>query len=97
MHPPQVIKLSDAIQPLPRAVTQFVHGVAKPFLATGERLAARRGQTLSMAVDDSQTQDAADQGKKLMWRHFLVSTPGGPASCNSASGAGLAVFCSVVA
>lgn len=39
----QVIKLSDAIQPLPRSVTQFVHGVAKPFLATGELMAASRG------------------------------------------------------
>ena len=47
----QVIKLSDAIQPLPRAVTRYVHGVAKPFLATGERLAARRGQSLSMTVN----------------------------------------------
>ncbi len=62
MHPVQVIKLSDAIQPLPRAVTQFVHGVAKPFLATGERLAARRGQMLSMAVD-SQAQGASDLGE----------------------------------
>ena len=60
--PIQVIKLSDAIQPLPRAVTQFVHGVAKPFLATGERLAARRGQTLSMAVDESQTRGEPNSG-----------------------------------
>ena len=59
----QVIKLSDAIQPLPRAVTQFVHGVAKPFLATGERLAARRGQTLSMTVDESQPQADSISGE----------------------------------
>ena len=58
----QVIKLSDAIQPLPRSVTQFVHGVAKPFLATGERLAARRGQSLSMFVDGSETQANATLG-----------------------------------
>ena len=46
----QVIKLSDAIQPLPRSVTQFVHGVAKPFLATGELMAASRGTPLPGAA-----------------------------------------------
>jgi hypothetical protein len=62
----QVIKLSDAIQPLPRAVTQFVHGVAKPFLATGERLAARRGQSLSMTVDGSESQANATVGANAL-------------------------------
>ena len=76
MGPMQVIKLSDAIQPLPRAVTQFVHGVAKPFLATGERLAARRGQTLSMAVDGSQTQAQTDPGEASVRHHSAVSTSG---------------------
>ena len=58
-----MIKLSNAIQPLPRAVTQFVHGVAKPFLATGESLAARRGQTLSMTVDESTDQGDSTPGE----------------------------------
>jgi hypothetical protein len=30
------VKLSDAVQPLPRQTTQFVHGVPKSFLAVGE-------------------------------------------------------------
>jgi digalactosyldiacylglycerol synthase len=33
---PQIVKLSDAVQPLPRQTTQFVHGVPKSFLAVGE-------------------------------------------------------------
>lgn len=66
-----MIKLSDAIQPLPRAVTQFVHGVAKPFLATGERLAARRGQTLSMTVDESQPQADTQSGDTGQWHPDL--------------------------
>ena len=48
-----MIKLSDAIQPLSRSVTQFVHGVAKPFLETGERLAASRGKQLPGATASS--------------------------------------------
>lgn len=48
-----MIKLSDAIQPLSRSVTQFVHGVAKPFLETGERLAASRCKQLPGATASS--------------------------------------------
>lgn len=35
----QVVKLSDAVQRLPRETTQFVHGVPGSFLEVGEQKA----------------------------------------------------------
>lgn len=37
--PCQVVKLSDAVQPLPKQTTQFVHGVAENFLEVGRKKA----------------------------------------------------------
>lgn len=33
----QVVKLSDAVQTLPRQTTQFIHGVPQQFLAVGDK------------------------------------------------------------
>lgn len=35
----QVVKLSDAVQPLPKQTTEFVHGVAESFLEVGRNKA----------------------------------------------------------
>lgn len=35
----QVLKLSDAVQSFPRSVTEFVHGVPRPFLERGDAMA----------------------------------------------------------
>lgn len=37
VHVLQVVKLSDAVQPLPRQTTQFIHGVPQQFLAVGDK------------------------------------------------------------
>ena len=41
-HCHRVVKLSDAVQKLPREMTQFVHGVAENFLKVGEAKALQR-------------------------------------------------------
>ena len=45
----KVVKLSDAVQQLPRAQTCFVHGVSPRFLAIGEERAQRRARQTDAA------------------------------------------------
>ena len=53
IHCHKVVKLSDAVQDLPRQTTQFVHGVAETFLNVGEKkaqAAERGGQRFSQGA-----------------------------------------------
>ena len=42
IHCHKVVKLSDAVQDLPRQTTEFVHGVAESFLSVGEKKSKAR-------------------------------------------------------
>ena len=43
VHTHVVVRLSDAVPPLPRSVTRFVHGVARGFLTAGRHAAPGEG------------------------------------------------------
>lgn len=75
-HCHKVIKLSDAVQRLPRQVTEFVHGVPEAFLDVGRRVA-----TMKMKYDNGKDGDSwlageqvdANGEKRLAHDHSMIT------------------------
>ncbi|CAL8470017.1 g9559 [Coccomyxa elongata] len=80
IHTHKVIKLSDAVQNLPRQSTHFVHGVSPAFLAVGDKMAAaqkgKEGESLH-TVGVLEIQDSLRKGEKRLLQSSAVSN--GPA------------------
>lgn len=59
------MKLSDAVQPLPRQTTAFVHGVPDSFIKVGEEKAAAASEGKKRFEDGAYFIGKVSQQKKL--------------------------------
>ena len=72
----QIIKLSDAVQELPRSVTEFVHGVPDSFLKVGEAKAPEAGAPrFSKGAYFIGKVCTGSEGLMLSLSHWLASEP----------------------
>ena len=83
-HTHKVVKLSDAVQPLPRSVTEFVHGVPQAFLEVGRAKGRavrrahegrRRGKGSGGGDDDIDDDEGFENGSESDGNNLLGSDP----------------------
>jgi digalactosyldiacylglycerol synthase len=67
----KVVKLSDAVQQLPRAQTCFVHGVSPRFLAIGEERAQRRARQTAGGEDAAAPAEGQADGEEEKGVYFI--------------------------